>query len=99
MFHLNIHFKKYHLNQDEIFLLIKVTIFYFFKDFIYLFFERGKGKDRGKHLHVVASHVPPTGNMAHNPGMCPDWGSNWRPFGSQAGTQSTEPHQPGHNFF
>ena len=28
--------------------------------------------------------------------MCPDWESNWRPFGSQAGTQSTEPHQPGH---
>ena len=29
-----------------------------------------------------------------NPGMCPDWESNRRPFASQAGTQSTEPHQP-----
>ena len=28
------------------------------------------------------------------PGMCPDWESNRRAFGSQAGTQSTEPHQP-----
>ena len=37
----------------------------------------------------------PTGNSAHNPGMCPDWESNWQPFGLQAGTQSTEPHQPG----
>ena len=37
---------------------------------------------------------PPTGDLAHNPGMCPGWESNWRPFGSQAGTQSTEPHQP-----
>ena len=27
--------------------------------------------------------------------MCPDWESNWRPFGSQVGVQSTEPHQPG----
>ena len=30
--------------------------------------------------------------------MCPDWGSNWQPFSSQAGTQSTEPHQPGLGF-
>ena len=29
------------------------------------------------------------------PRMCPDWESNQRPFGSQAGTQSTEPYQPG----
>ena len=27
--------------------------------------------------------------------MCPDWELNWQPFGSQAGTQFTEPHQPG----
>ena len=31
----------------------------------------------------------------HSPGMCPDWESNQRPFGSQASAQSTEPHQPG----
>ena len=48
---------------------------------------------------VVASHMPPTGELAHNPGVCPDWKSNQRPFGSQAGIQSTEPHQPGpYNF-
>ena len=44
---------------------------------------------------MVASHVLPTGDLASNPGMCPDWESNQRPFGLQAGTQSTEPHQPG----
>ena len=44
---------------------------------------------------MVASCVPPTGDPARNPGMCLDWESNWRPFGSQAGTQSTEPHEPG----
>ena len=27
--------------------------------------------------------------------MCPDWEPNRRPIGSQAGTPSTEPHQPG----
>ena len=37
----------------------------------------------------------PTGDLAHNPHMCPDWESNWQPFGFQAITQSTEPHQPG----
>ena len=37
----------------------------------------------------------PTGDPAHNPGTSPDWESNWPPFGSQAGAQSTESHQPG----
>ena len=35
------------------------------------------------------------GNLAHNPGMCPDWESNRQPLSLQASTQSTEPHQPG----
>ena len=35
---------------------------------------------------MVASHVPPTGDLACNPGMCPNWELNW-----QAITQSTEP--------
>ena len=38
----------------------------------------------------------PSGDLAHNPGMCPDWESNRPPFDSQASTQSTEPHQPEH---
>ena len=44
---------------------------------------------------MVASHAPRNGDLARNPGLCPDWESNWRPVGSQAGAQSTEPHQPG----
>ena len=48
-----------------------------------------------KHQCVVASHTPPTGDIACNPGMCPHWELNWRPFGSQASAQSTELHQPG----
>ena len=44
---------------------------------------------------MAATWAPPTGDLAHNPGMCPDWELNWWPFGSQAGAQSTELHQPG----
>ena len=52
-------------------------------------------KEGEKHQHVIASPTFPTGDLAPNPGMCPDWESNQRPFSSQAGTQSTEPHKPG----
>ena len=70
---------------------------FLFKDFIFLFSDRreGKEKERKKQQCVVVSRVFPTGDLAHNLGMCPDWGSNQQPFGSQAGAQSTEPHQPG----
>ena len=75
----------------------------FLKDIIYLFIFRQMGREgerQGeKHQCVVASHVPPTGDLAHNPGMCPDWELNWRPFGPQARTQATEPHQPGGKVF
>ena len=51
----------------------------FLKDFIYLFLEKGREGEREgeKHQCVVASHVPPTGDLACNPGMCPDWEWNW----------------------
>ena len=52
-------------------------------------------KEGEKHQCVAASHMLPTGDLARNPGMCPDWESNQQPFGSQASVQSTEPHQPG----
>ena len=48
-----------------------------------------------KYQCVVASRVPPTGELAHNGGMCPGWELNQQPFGSQSGAQSAEPHQPG----
>ena len=44
---------------------------------------------------MVASPAPPIRDLACNPGMCPNWDLNWRPFDSQAGAQSTEPQQPG----
>ena len=51
-----------------------------FKKIFYVFNFREKGREgeKGgvKHQCVVASHVPPTGDLAHNPGMCPDWESH-----------------------
>ena len=70
----------------------------FFKRFyLFIFRERGrKGRRVGeKHQCMVASCTPPAGDLACNPGMCPDWELNLRPFGSQARTQFTELHQPG----
>ena len=65
-----------------------------------MFRERGKGRREGeKDQCVVASHMPPTWDLAHNPGMCPYWESNQQPFGSQARAQSAELHQPGQYLF
>ena len=56
------------------------------------------GRKRGRETSMCKRYTDQfslTGDLSCNPDMCPDWESNWRPFGSQAGTQSTEPHQPG----
>ena len=53
-----------------------------------------EGEREGEKHQRVASGTPPTEDLAHAPGMCPDWEPNQRPPGSQAGTQSTELHQP-----
>ena len=67
------------------FYLLTHSLLFFFKDFIYLFLERGGGreKERERNISVVASHLAPTGNLACNPGMCHDWELNLRPSGSQ----------------
>ena len=69
---------------------------FFLRFYLFIFREEKEGEREGeKHLCVVASRMPPTGDLAYNPGMCPDWELNQGPFGSQANTQFTEPHQPG----
>ena len=58
------------------------THFYIFKNRFYLFiYMQGREGEREgeKHQCVVASHTPPTGDLAHNPGMGPDWELNQRP--------------------
>ena len=51
-----------------------LLLFYFLKDFIHLFLDRGEGREEEgeKHQYVVASHAPSIGDLAFNPGMRPD---------------------------
>ena len=75
---------------------------YFFKDiFKFIFETEGKGgRKRGRETSMCGGLLcAPSGDLAPNPGMCPDWELNQQLFGLQASTQSTEPHQPGHYFF
>ena len=46
----------------------------FFKFLFIYFLDRGEGweKEGEKHQCVVALRMPPTGDLACNPGMCPD---------------------------
>ena len=64
---------------------------------ILLILERGgeKEKEKDRNINVWLPLAPPTGDLACNPGMCPDWELNFQPFGSQAHAQYTELHQPG----
>ena len=75
----------------------RVFIFLFFLRF-YLFISRwGEGREKEKFPCVVTSRAPPTWGPGPQPRhVLSDWESNWWPFGSQACTQSTEPHQSGH---
>ena len=61
--------------------MILFQLFLFLEDFyLFIFKERGKEGEREKHQRVVAFHTPPIGDLAHNPGMCPDLKSNQGPF-------------------
>ena len=68
--------------------------------FIYFFREGKGGRKRGRETSMWGCLLcAPTGDLARNPGMCPDWEFNQWLFGSQAGAQSTQPHQPGTNVY
>ena len=40
------------------------------------------GRKRGRDIDWLPLARPPTKDLACNPVMCPDWESNWQPFGS-----------------
>ena len=66
--------------------------------FLFLFLKirerEREGEREGEKYQCVAVFLcAPSWGLACNPGMYPE--SNQQPSGSQAGTQSTEPHQPG----
>ena len=80
----------------------KVVYIIFKRFYLFIFREREReGKTwREKHHCMFTCRAPPTGDLAHSPGLYPDWESNWWLFGSQATTQTTEPLQPGlYHFF
>ena len=72
----------------QLFVPLFLFFFFFFKIlFIYLFIylKRGREGERGeKHQLYGCLSYTPTGDLTCSPGMCPDWESNWQPFGSQA---------------
>ena len=72
------------------FLFFSFLIFYLF-----IFIERRREGEREGEKHQCVRDTSISRDLACNPGTCPDWESNWWPFSSQAGTQSTEPHHPG----
>ena len=63
-------------------LILVYYCLYIFLKILFIYFQReGKGEKEGeKHQCVVASHGPPTGDLACNPGTCPAWETNQRPF-------------------
>ena len=65
----------------------------------YLFIFREREREGGKRRRETSTcgclSCTPTEDLVCNPGVFPGWELNQQPFGSQAGTQSTEPHQPG----
>ena len=69
-----------------------------FKDFIYLFLVGGgrREKERERNIHQLPLRYTPHWDRTCNPGTCPDWESNRRPFAFQDNAQSTEPHWSGH---
>ena len=86
---------------------LALLLFHFFtafkkKDFIYLLLARGREKKREKQSakceREMDQSIASCWRSGPQPRHCCDWESNQRPLGLQAGTQSTEPHQPGHVF-
>ena len=86
---------------ENLFNFFNSASFYFLKDFIYLFLEKGKGGiERWRETLMWernTAQLPlvraPAGGQTRNPGMCPERGSNLQLFALWNNTQSTETHQ------
>ena len=65
-------------NINVLILMYKHFSITFFFNIYFIFREREREGEREgeKHQCVVASSVPPTGDLALNLGMCPEWESN-----------------------
>ena len=62
--------------------MYKLIIFFTLIFYVFIFRQREREGEREgeKHQCVVAPRMPPTGDLAHNPSMCPDREWNLRPF-------------------
>ena len=90
-------------------LAVGVTLLYspidfpiaFFKKKDFIYFWRAIEGEREKHWCVRKKHrsvvycTCPSWGLACNPGMCPDWELNQRPFTLWDNAQLTEPRQSG----
>ena len=57
---------------------MEMLIFIYLRFYLFMFRQRGRDGEREgkKHQCVVASRVPPTGDLDCKTGMCPDWELN-----------------------
>ena len=61
--------------------ILSAVLFFFLFMILFIYFRQGKGwREREKHQCVVASHAPLAGDLARNPGVCPDWEWNGDPL-------------------
>ena len=83
------------LEQPRILLLSGGVFSFLFFLNLFTFRERGRKVEREeeKHQCVVSPRAPPSGGWPTTQAHVLI--GNQRPFGSQAGAQPTEPHQPG----
>ena len=92
-------FKVYHCHYSQ---RLRAIFFAYILKF-YLFIFRQRGRERGrvgeKCQCVVASHTPPTGDLACSPGICPDWVSNQQPFGHRLALNPLSHTSQGYFFF
>ena len=72
------HIYTWRLQLNIKFLTLGNMLSFFKRLYLFIFRERGrKGEREGeKHQCVTASCATPTGDLACNPGMCPDWELN-----------------------
>ena len=71
---------------------------------LFIFRKRGREGERGREILMWKKNIDrlplaftPARHQTLNPGMCPDWESNWWPFALWDDAQPTEPHQSGLN--
>ena len=77
--------ENFYLEMFAVFLPVCLEILYIFKKVLCIFRQRGKERERERNWLPLMCPLLGAGRTTR------DWGSDWGPFGLQAGAQSTEP--------